>query len=52
MLAMALGGAVLGFVGFLLAVPLAVLIKMIGVRAVQRYKASAYYGEVQAMEQP
>jgi predicted PurR-regulated permease PerM len=38
MLAMVLGGAVLGFVGFLLAVPLAVLARMILGGMVGRYK--------------
>ena len=44
MLAMVLGGAVLGFVGFLLAVPLAALAKMILGRMVGRYKRSGFYG--------
>jgi predicted PurR-regulated permease PerM len=45
MLAMVLGGAVLGFVGFVLAIPLAVLAKMIWERMVARYKRSGLYGE-------
>lgn len=44
MLALAFGGAVLGFAGLLLAVPLAVLIKMLGARMLARYRASAVYG--------
>jgi predicted PurR-regulated permease PerM len=44
MLALALGGAVLGFAGLLLAVPLAVLFKMIGTRLLARYRASGMYG--------
>ena len=44
MLAMVLGGAVLGFVGFLLAIPLAALAKMILGRMVGRYKRSGFYG--------
>ncbi|MEO8140319.1 MAG: AI-2E family transporter [Gemmatimonadota bacterium] len=43
MLALALGGAVLGFAGLLLAVPLAVLFKMIGARLLLRYRASTMY---------
>jgi predicted PurR-regulated permease PerM len=43
MLALAFGGAMLGFAGLLLAVPLAVLVKMIGVRALASYRASAVY---------
>lgn len=45
MLALALGGAVLGFAGLLLAVPLAVLFKMIGTRLLARYRASGIYGD-------
>lgn len=44
MLAMVLGGAVLGFVGFVLAIPLAALAKMIVQRMVGRYKRSGFYG--------
>jgi predicted PurR-regulated permease PerM len=43
MLALALGGSVLGFAGLLLAVPLAVLGKMLGARLVERYRRSAMY---------
>ena len=43
MLAMVLGGAVLGFIGFVLAVPLATLVKMILERMVGRYKRSGFY---------
>lgn len=43
MLALALGGAVLGFAGLLLAVPLAVLIKMVGARLLAQYRGSAMY---------
>ncbi len=43
MLALAFGGAMLGFAGLLLAVPLAVLGKMIGVRVLASYRASAVY---------
>ncbi len=43
MLALAFGGAMLGFAGLLLAVPLAVLIKMVGVRLLQKYRASGVY---------
>jgi predicted PurR-regulated permease PerM len=43
MLALAFGGAVLGFAGLLLAVPLAVLFKMLGARLLQRYRASGLY---------
>jgi predicted PurR-regulated permease PerM len=44
MLALAFGGAMLGFAGLLLAIPLAVLIKMLGVRLLARYRTSAVYG--------
>jgi predicted PurR-regulated permease PerM len=44
MLAMAVGGTLLGLIGFLLAVPLAVLMKMVLGRVVQRYKESGMYG--------
>jgi len=43
MLALAFGGAALGFVGLLLAVPLAVLVKMLAARLLARYRASAVY---------
>lgn len=43
MIALALFGSLLGFVGLLLAVPLAVLVKMLASRAFERYKASAVY---------
>lgn len=43
MLALAFGGAMLGFAGLLLAVPIAVLIKMLGTRALASYRASAVY---------
>jgi predicted PurR-regulated permease PerM len=45
MLALAFGGAVLGFAGLLLAIPLAVLIKMLGVRLLRRYRESAVYAQ-------
>lgn len=43
MLALAFGGAALGFAGLLLAVPLAVLAKLIGIRLLDRYRASEIY---------
>ncbi|MFN8645504.1 MAG: AI-2E family transporter [Gemmatimonadales bacterium] len=43
MLALAFGGAMLGFAGLLLAVPLAVLLRMLGSRLLVRYRASAVY---------
>jgi predicted PurR-regulated permease PerM len=43
MVALALFGLLLGFVGLLVAVPLAVLVKMLAHRALARYRASAYY---------
>jgi predicted PurR-regulated permease PerM len=43
MLALAFGGAVLGFAGLLLAVPLAVLFKMLGARLLARYRSSTMY---------
>lgn len=44
MLALAFGGAVLGFAGLLLAIPLAVLLRMVGLRVMARYRASEMYG--------
>ncbi len=43
MIALALFGLLLGFVGLLVAVPLAVLVKLLATRGVARYRASAYY---------
>ncbi len=43
MLALALGGAVLGFVGLLLAIPIAVLVKQIMALVTARYKRSGMY---------
>jgi predicted PurR-regulated permease PerM len=43
MMALALFGMLLGFVGLLVAVPLAVLVKQLATRAITRYRASAYY---------
>jgi predicted PurR-regulated permease PerM len=43
MIALALFGLLLGFVGLLVAVPLAVLVKMLASRALARYRASEYY---------
>jgi predicted PurR-regulated permease PerM len=43
MLALSFGGALLGFAGLLLAVPLAVLLKMLAVRVLERYRASGIY---------
>ena len=49
MLALAVGGFFLGFVGMLLAVPAAVLVKLLGQRAFERYRTSAaYLGEPRA----
>lgn len=45
MLALAFGGAVLGFAGLLLAIPLAVLVKMLGSRLLARYRLSGMYGQ-------
>ena len=44
MIALALFGLLLGFVGLLVAVPLAVLVKLLAARALARYRTSAYYG--------
>ncbi|HWA14904.1 MAG TPA: AI-2E family transporter, partial [Gemmatimonadales bacterium] len=44
MLALAFGGAVLGFAGLLLAIPIAVLLRMLGMRVMDRYRASEIYG--------
>lgn len=45
MLALSVGGYFFGFVGILLAMPAAVLIKLSMLRAIDRYKASALYNE-------
>jgi predicted PurR-regulated permease PerM len=45
MLALAFGAAVLGFVGLLLAIPLAVLVKMVSVRLLAQYRSSAMYAQ-------
>jgi predicted PurR-regulated permease PerM len=53
MIALALFGLLLGFVGLLVAVPLAVLVKMLSHRALARYRTSAYYaGPAQPPAQP
>ena len=44
MLALALFGMLLGFVGLLVAVPLAVLVKQLATRGLAHYRASVYYG--------
>ena len=44
MIALALFGLLLGFIGLLVAIPLAVLVKMLASRALAHYRASAYYG--------
>ena len=43
MIALTLSGALFGFIGLLIAIPLAVFTKMVLVRAVARYKASTVY---------
>lgn len=49
MLALAVGGALMGFVGLILAVPLAILVKMLGERAMISYRnSSAYQAPVEA----
>jgi len=48
MVALALFGLLLGFVGLLVAIPLAVLVKLLATRAVARYRASVYYGATPA----
>jgi len=48
MLAVLVFGSLMGFVGMLLAVPLAVLAKMFVVRAVDRYRASPLYASAAA----
>lgn len=45
MIALVLCGSLLGFVGLLVAVPLAVLVKMVMSRALSRYQASELYQE-------
>jgi predicted PurR-regulated permease PerM len=46
MLALAIGGATMGFIGLLLAVPLAILVKMLGERALALYRKSGAYNAV------
>jgi predicted PurR-regulated permease PerM len=48
MVALALFGLLLGFVGLLVAIPLAVLVKLLATRAMARYRASVYYGATPA----
>ncbi|MBW8771761.1 MAG: AI-2E family transporter [Gemmatimonadetes bacterium] len=43
MIAMGISGTLFGFIGLLLAIPLAVLVKMLLVRGVARYKTSSVY---------
>jgi predicted PurR-regulated permease PerM len=43
MIAMGISGTLFGFIGLLLAIPLAVLVKMLLVRGVARYKGSTVY---------
>ena len=43
MIALALFGLLLGVVGLLVAIPLAVLVKMVASRGIARSRASAYY---------
>jgi len=43
MVAMALFSVLLGFVGLLVAVPLAILVRLAAERAIRRYRASSYY---------
>src|SRR5690606_33262710 len=45
LLALAVGGYFFGFVGILLAMPAAVLVKLSLIRALKRYRASALYNE-------
>ncbi len=45
MIALAFFGVLLGFVGVLVAVPLAILIRLVVERAVERYRHSSYFGE-------
>jgi predicted PurR-regulated permease PerM len=52
MIALALFGLLLGFVGLLVAIPLAVLVKMLATRALERYRASGYYAGVGASPSP
>jgi predicted PurR-regulated permease PerM len=50
MLALAVGGATMGFIGLLLAVPLAILVKMLGERALASYRKSGAYNAVRSEE--
>lgn len=43
MIALTMSGAFFGFIGLLLAIPLAVLVKMMLTRGIARYKASPMY---------
>lgn len=52
MIALALFGVLLGFVGVLVAVPLAILVKMLATRALAGYRTSAYYGGAKAGAAP
>ena len=46
MLALAIGGATMGFIGLLLAVPLAILVKMLGERVLASYRKSGAYNAI------
>lgn len=46
MLALAIGGATMGFIGLLLAVPLAILVKLLGEQALISYRKSGTYNAV------
>ena len=45
LLALSLGGFFFGFVGLLIGVPLAVAVKLLLVRSLERYRNSALYQE-------
>jgi len=51
MIAVLVFGNLMGFIGMLLAVPMAVLVKMLVVRGVARFQASPFYGPAAAPEE-
>ena len=52
MIAIAFFGVLLGFLGLLLAVPLAILVRMVVERAIVRYRQSAYFAGTDAAPAP
>jgi predicted PurR-regulated permease PerM len=52
MIAIAFFSVLLGFVGLLLAVPLAILVRLVAERAIERYRRSPYFASPAAAPPP